>query len=408
MKNKNQKIALVVSSFPKLSETFVVNHFFSLLEKGWNVEMICSRFCIENSEHSSRLREPEVRKRIRVMSPTHSRLLALLLWPFLLIQCLFFRPLEVFRYFSHGYKRLGLKILKHFYFDAAFILSKPDIIHFEFGALAVGRMHLKGLLSARVVVSFRGYDINHVGIEEAAYYEEVWNKSDAIHCLGEALWKQALKRNCPEDKTPFFIPPAVDAVSFQSQKRVLDSKEKIRIFSVGRLEWKKGYEFALQAIKLLSDRGVDFEYSIIGDGPYWEALHYCVHQLGMTNRVKLLGAMKQEEVFKQLRTADIFLHAAVSEGFCNAVLEAQAMGIPVVTSHAGGLSENVLDTVTGYVVPSRHPLALAEKMEWLIENPQMAQEMGRAGRDRALKGFTLSQQIEKFEKLYEQVALQLK
>jgi colanic acid/amylovoran biosynthesis glycosyltransferase len=103
-------------------------------------------------------------------------------------------------------------------------------------------------------------------------------------------------------------------------------------------------------------------------------------------------------------TADIMVHAAVEEGFCNAVIEAQAMELPVVTSDAGGLPENVEDGVTGFVVPRRNAEAMAEKIIELARDASLRQRLGAAGRARALERFDLDRQAAAFVRLYTELA----
>jgi len=98
--------------------------------------------------------------------------------------------------------------------------------------------------------------------------------------------------------------------------------------------------------------------------------------------------------------ADVMVHAAIEEGFCNAVIEAQAMELPVVTSDAGGLPENVDDGVTGFVVRRRDPAAMAEKIIELAKDPGLRTQLGKAGRERAIQRFDLDRQAEAFVKLY--------
>ena len=96
----------------------------------------------------------------------------------------------------------------------------------------------------------------------------------------------------------------------------------------------------------------------------------------------------------------MLLHAAVSEGFCNAVLEAQAMELPVVCTDADGLPENVVDGQTGFVVPRRSPLELMEKLAVLAADAPLRRRMGEAGRRRVLEHFRLAEQIDRFERFY--------
>jgi len=119
--------------------------------------------------------------------------------------------------------------------------------------------------------------------------------------------------------------------------------------------------------------------------------------------VHLLGPMPPPAVKEKMLWADTFLHAAASEGFCNAVLEAQAMRLPVVCSDADGLAENVADGQTGFVVPRRDPDAMAAKLKLLAGDYALRQRLGEAGRQRVSTHFQLADQIAAFEKFYEQV-----
>ena len=101
--------------------------------------------------------------------------------------------------------------------------------------------------------------------------------------------------------------------------------------------------------------------------------------------------------------ADVFLHSAVSEGFCNAVMEAQAMSLPVVCTDAGGLPENVEHEVSGFVVPRREPQPLAERLALLARNPALRQQMGQAGRRRVLASFRQEKQIADFDRFFREV-----
>ncbi len=400
------KIVLFVSEFPQISETFIFNKFLALLEDGQNVHVVCQNSHIRNQNHFKGFKQKQ--DRVKVCWPHRPKLLAAMLMPIALIRCCLFKPLKTFAYLARGYKQFGLDIFRKLYLDAEFIVLEPDILHFEFGALSVGRTYLRELLDCKLVVSFRGYDLNFSGLEKANYYEEVWKNSDAIHCLGNDLWLRAQKRGCPEDQTHFLIPPAIDADFFfrktkENSEKIGTPDRPLRLLSVGRLEWKKGYEFAMQAVRLLKDQGFSIEYRIVGVGNYLEALTFCQHQLNLEDTVILLGAKSREEVKDEMSRADVFLHAAVSEGFCNAVLEAQSMELPVVCSDADGLSENVEDGVTGFVVLRRDAKSILEKVACLMKDVNLRRQMGVNGRKRILNYFQLSEQIKAFQKLYSEI-----
>ncbi len=159
----------------------------------------------------------------------------------------------------------------------------------------------------------------------------------------------------------------------------------------------------MAAIRHLTERGLAVEYRIVGGGTYFEPLIFACHQLGLDDRVTFLGPQPHGAVVEHMRWADVFLHPAVSEGFCNAVLEAQAMRLPVVASDADGLAENVDDGRTGFVVPRRDPAAMADKLALLAGDGALRQLMGAAGRERVERCFTLPQQIAEFDRFFREV-----
>ncbi len=400
------RIILVVPTFPKLSETFIVNKFLGLLERGWDVHVVCSHSDAKDWKAFPQLNGyPDIRSHVHVNWPQNPRWLAGLLMIPALVRGFAHTPNATWTYLHKGFKRLGLDIFRRFYLDLDLVCLKPDIIHFEFGSLAVGRTHLKELLDCKLSVSFRGYDLNFVGLDQPYYYDEVWKKADACHFLGEDLWQRAQRRGCPPEMPHKLIPPGVDLNKFpiidQPSNEVLGTREKpLKILSVGRLEWKKGFEFALSAIKILQDQGLFMKYLLVGEGEHRAALEFACHQLGIKESVQFLGGFPHDQVIQHLGWADIFLHSAVSEGFCNAVIESQAMGLPVVTSDADGLSENVEDGVTGFVVPRRDPEAIAEKIALLAENSDLRKSFGLAGMKRVSSLFTIEKQLDAWEEFY--------
>ena len=396
------RLVLVVPGFPKASETFIVNKFLGLLEREWDVHVVCNRRRAKDLDAFPRLAaHPKARRRVHVVWPLAPDWKVGLLAPLAFLRCLVMAPARTWRYLRTGSDRFGKRaVLRRLYLDAELVILGPAILHFEFGALAPARMYLQSLLDCRVTVSFRGYDLNFVGLDQPAHYEPVWSHADGLHFLGEDLWRRARRRGCPPDRFHALIPPAIDASFFEPRPREDAGGRPLRILSVGRLEWKKGYEDALVAVRGLVDRGVDCEYRIVGDGDYLAAVAFARHRLGLEDRSWILGSLAPRGVLEEMQRADVFLHAAVSEGFCNAVMEAQAMELPVVCTDADGLPENVADGETGFVVSRRDPAALAEKLSVLARDPALRARMGKAGRQRVLERFQLPDQLDRFEAFY--------
>ncbi len=403
------RLVLYAKAFPQRSETFIVQKFLGLLEKEWDVHIVCGRSSAKEWQlYPKLIKQNDLRQRVHVSWAARSKFVEALLIPFSFLRCLVLSPKSSLQYLMRGWKQFGIYTLHLFFMDAEMIILHPTLIHFEFGSLAVGRMYLKDWLDCRITVSFRGADIGITGLDKPDYYSQVWKQADALHLLGEALWKRSQQRGCPTDMPHSIISPAIDPSFFVPETKKLSESvgtqsRPYRILSVGRLVWKKGYEYALQAVRCLLDQGIYFEYRIIGSGNYADAIGFTIRDLELENTVKMLGPMTQAEVKTQLEWADVFLLASISEGFSNAVLEAQAMTLPVVCTDADGLPENVSNDETGYVVPRRDWRIMGGKLAILAADPSLRVRMGDAGRQRIMDKFQVAAQKESFDRFYRQV-----
>jgi colanic acid/amylovoran biosynthesis glycosyltransferase len=402
-----ERLVLFVKAFPRRPETFIVQKFLGLLQQGWDVHIVCNSSSVEEWQLFPLLVDrKELRQRVHVTWPARPKWLEVLLYPFSFLRCLLLARKRSLRYLKRGWSRFGPYILHLFYIDADLIILQPLLLHYEFGTLALGRMYVKDFLDCRTTVSFRGGDLRDVELDKLDYYHTVWEKADALHLVGEDLWKRAQQRGCPGDKPHAVISPAIDLEFFTPEKKIKVETVGIpsrpyRILSVGRLVWKKGYEYALQAIKWLVDHGIACEYHIIGEGNLIDAIAFTCNDLGLQNMVTLLGPKSRSEVRDELEWADVFLLSSVSEGLSNAVLEAQAMTLPVVSTDAGDVG--IANEETGFVVSRRDWLTMAEKLRLLAVDPKLRYRMGEAGRQRVKEKFQIADQIAGFDRFYRQV-----
>jgi len=354
-----RRLVLVTDHFPKFSETFFAHEFIGLLERGWDIHVLCNRSNSDQHPYFPQLRRHlESRERIHVVQD----------------------------------------------FEAQLADLQPDLVHFGYGTLALGRMHMRDILGCKVVVSFRGYDINYHGLEDPHVYDDLWAHADMVNCVSQDVWKRAQRRGCPADKPHMVITDAADLSRFVAPERIHGdvgtADRPLRVLSVGRLHWKKGHEFGLQAVRALVDEGVEVEYRILGDGPHRESILFAIHDLGLEQHVELPGARRADDVRDAMRWADVCLHPAISEGFCVSVIEAQSMGLPVVCTDADGLGENVADGETGFVVARRDAGALAERLREVASDPALRERMGAAAVSRAHERFGFDRQLDELETLY--------
>lgn len=281
-----------------------------------------------------------------------------------------------------------------------------DVIYFPWNSAAIAHLPLYGL-GIPVVVSCRGSQVNvaphdshRSTIKEGL--QTTFRRAAAVHCVSEAIKQKAMQYGL-DPKKAWVIRPAVDSEFFRPSEQRAARKHEFRVVTTASLVWCKGYEYALLAIKQLLADGVPVQFDIIGDGIERQRIIYTIHDLGLTQHVRLHGRLSPDKVRDRLWGADAFLLASVSEGISNAVLEAMSCGLPVITTDCGGMREAVTDGVEGFVTGVRDPEAIAAALRKLWQNRDLRTRMGEAARARVLADFTSEKQTQAFLEMYASV-----
>ena len=173
------------------------------------------------------------------------------------------------------------------------------------------------------------------------------------------------------------------------------------ILFVGRLRYYKGLPYLLQAMQSLAARLL-----IVGSGPLEKELRRQVQQLGLQEQVFFAGHVADEDLPAYYQAADIFVLPAShrSEAYGLVQLEAMAAGLPVVSTELGtGTSFVNQDGETGFVVPPRDAQALAQALNRLLADPALRRAMGRRGRQRVLKHFSIDKMVDQIIAVYHAV-----
>src|SRR5690349_18213985 len=178
---------------------------------------------------------------------------------------------------------------------------------------------------------------------------------------------------------------------YQPQPNV--SAEIPKITAVGQLKEKKGFSYLLKACQILKENGYAFRCQIIGEGPLRPALEQKIHDFSLEKHVTLSGAIPHDTVINELKSSSMFVLPCVTgsdgdrDGIPNAILEAMAMQLPIVSTIHSGIPEVVTDGENGLLVPPADANALAQAMAKLLDNSMLGHQMGERGRQRVSENF---------------------
>jgi len=175
---------------------------------------------------------------------------------------------------------------------------------------------------------------------------------------------------------------------------------------VGRMSPGKGHEELLQAAGLLRDRGSTARFLVVGDASHGEeeyahTIRTLAQTLGVQDRVTFTGY--RADIPALMSSFDILAFPSHAESFGVVLIEAMAMGLPVVSTNTDGVVDIVVDELTGIMVPRQDARALADSLERLVGDPDLRQRMGRAGRARVEEFFDQEKQITRLEQLYREL-----
>lgn len=386
------RIGLVLAATPPYSETFFRNKIRILTENGYKVILLSDKHKGEFDLCEERVGFSGGNASVMMVLTTFFRLLLNL-------------P-QVLKLFNAN-RQDGFSLKKNWLslITSAHILGlKLDWLHFGFATMAIGRENVAQSIGAKMAVSVRGSDLHVYTIEHPNCYKLTWKKLNRLHTISNYLLQIAKQQGFDDTRsTVKLITPAIDTELFSPPQHREHNKVPI-IVTVARLHWIKGLEYVLEALALLRQRGIEFEYHIIGDGDDYKRLYFAAHQLNITDVVFFHGKQSQSFVNDFLSKADLFIMYSLDEGFCNSVLEAQAMGCLTIVSSNPALMENVLDGETGFVAPSRNSNALANSVENVLNLP--SEEKGRiraSAMKRVKEIFNLKVQQQGFIHFYEEI-----
>jgi len=379
--------------FPVVSETFILNQVTGLIDRGHDVRIFARRPA-EGPVHADVTRYGLAARtthwpELGAGAPVRALRGALLLARHAGALPSLARTLDVPRF---GRAARSLNLLAWATPFAPRRAFDAIICHFGWSGRAAAMLQDAGVLRGPIATFFHGADVSLREETSPSTYARLFERGALFLPISEHWRAKLVGMGCPVERTCVHR-MGIDCRRFVPRERSLESGAPVRLISVSRLVEKKGVECGIRAVAALAARGRHVHYEIVGDGPLRPSLERLIGDLAVADRVTLRGWLAQDEVLRAYQRAHLTVAPSVTgangdqEGIPVALMEAMALGMPVVSTYHSGIPELVEDGVSGRLVPERDVDALAAAIEALIDAPERWAAIGRAGRQRVEEAF---------------------
>ncbi len=376
------KIGVVLSKFPVVSETFINTFLAHLSEHEIYLFAQISRF---DHIESNWIYKPYLNK-----------------WPNLHSTLLNIFVLCKIPFYIGRFKKLrehGLSYKQLFADANIWTMKKLDYLHFPFGTQIIGREHYAALLGAKSTISFRGSDVNVYPVFHQMSYQPYWKSISKVHCNSiELRDKLVSEHELPLDMNVEIIYPALQEAyqnNEQAQIKIVMERDYImeHFISIGRLHWVKDYPLIFQALGHLKMQGLQFKYTIIGNGPDKEHLLFLAKELNIDANIDWVGSLSGKAIIEHLKRATLYLQSSLAEGFSNSCLEAQSQGLQCVVTNVSGMQACIQQDVGGCIVQDRNYVSFAESICQIVHtSPEIRRANGIEAAQRVVNQFTIERQ----------------
>jgi len=406
------RVALIVGPFPKLSKTFILDQITGLINRGVYIDVFASQpgnqLKVHPDFHAYELNS-------RIIYPyknAYSVLDRFLKLPGLLFS--HWRPDFTTIFHSLNFTRYGIKALSlAILYEVIQYSGKQeyDIIHGHFGPYGIQAQRLRelGVLKGRLVTSFHGIDLSaYLRSHGKQVYHHLFSQGDLFLPISRYWRNKLVQMGCDKNRIKVHH-MGTNCHAFRLSSRKDTNRNSLQLLSVGRLEEKKGFKYSIRAVSALLKKNQNIVYQIVGDGSLRQSLLGLITNLGIQENVKLVGWKNRNEVIDILENTDIFLAPSITasdgdmEGIPMVLMEAMAMGIPVISTIHSGIPELIKDGETGLLVPERDVKALSSKLDYLITKPAIWPSLTGNARQYVEKHFNVERQNDRLLRYYHEL-----
>ncbi|PCJ49781.1 MAG: colanic acid biosynthesis glycosyltransferase WcaL [Gammaproteobacteria bacterium] len=391
------RLAYFTNTYPRATDTFIRNEVLGLRKRG--IDVITYSVRKTGSEHDIDADVVSEKQNTRYILPFKIfPLIALTFTKFIFMPVCFTKTLLL----AIKTSRPGIKghFLQIIYFLEAVVLAKHILddeiehVHNHLGDNS-GTVALlaASLASIPFSISIHGPHIFFDGLHWALDVKTKYAKF--ISCIGYFCKSQMMLYSEKEYWSKFkIIRCGVDLKQFEYREPTNKAR---KILYVGRLSAEKGIPILFDSISKLKNQNYDIELTLLGDGDDRAYLENLSREKNLDSSIRFAGFVSHEEIAKSLRDSDIFVLPSFAEGIPVALMEAMAIGIPVIATAVGGVTELVVDQETGLVVSPADPDSLANAITRYVDSPDLCKSISTKARNKVAEEFNIDNQIDLLE-----------
>jgi len=290
-------------------------------------------------------------------------------------------------------------------------LHRAKLLHAHFGPIGYSLLELKQKMRLPLITTFYGFDMSLLPrIKEwKDKYKQLFAEGDLFLAEGSNMKSELIQLGCPHHKIKIQH-IAIDTEKFEFRKRLSKAGRKVILLFCGRFMEKKGLIYSLMAFREVLSKYPNIEFRIIGDGDLRTEIEDYIDHAKLRNKVTILGMQSHAVVETEMQNSDIFLHPSVtaangdSEGGAPTILlEAQATGMPVLSTYHADIPEVVVPGKSALLSNERDWRSLAANLLFLLKNQDAWCSMGEAGRRHVESRHDIQKQSKKLEEIYFQL-----
>lgn len=363
------KTIFLLSTFPKISETFILSQITGLIDLGADVEIIAFKKA-DTSEIHPLVEQYHLMEKVTYVSSKNATVRGLRLAGTMLSH-----PVATMKFFNkHQYHFVtALRSLE--LSRQAKNLASSDAIIAHYGPIGATVANLRAvdlLPTVNLITFFHGFDLTaFVKKNGVIAYKQLFAQKNKILTINRLFQEKLYEIGVKEEQVSVWH-MGVNVDLFEFQPREIQSE--LKLLSVGRLVEKKGFDTTIEIVSKLINAGINTHLNIIGDGPLKEQLVQQITELNLQEHVTLLGSQNQQQVHEQIIASDFFVLMSRTstngdkEGIPVVLMEAMASGLPVISTLHSGIPELITDKESGWLVPEHDAQAGFEAVKKALQD----------------------------------------